>query len=600
MWDFAGQFAANGSASPAAVSGLNTAATLFETDRELLVSSVAVADKFSDNQWRCVVLGHGVSGSAKKALKALRGGVFSSRLIGSESFAVIAWKHSGTQAFLATDRLASIAVCYSGDANRVSFSSKPELTSKLAKKSNINAQALFHYAFFNVIPGPESVYQDVDKLPPATVLTWDGTCSLQQYYMPQFTETRAGKAEQQLLLQSLEAATADCAEVNNTLNNPKQQHGKVAAFLSGGLDSSTVVGMLSRCSNEQAEAFTIGFEAEGYDEIPFARATAKHFGVKLHEHYLTQDEVLETIPVLARSFGEPFGNSSALPSYICAKFAADQGFTRVLAGDGGDELFAGNERYAKQRVFKPFEVLPKPLQNALLATVNAIPGAATPGILNKPRRYLEKAALATPDRLHAHNFMALHGHNSLFTADFLGSINTDKPLQLARETFNRPDKASNLNRMLYSDWQFTLADNDLVKVGTSCRAAEIEVRYPMLNAEVIDLSCRISSKDKLPGSKLRDFYKRSCRGFLADSTLNKSKKGFGLPFGVWLLEHHGLRELAGDSLESLKKRGIYRAEFIDDTQRLHQTGHAAYYGELVWVMMMLEQWFQHHQPNWQL
>ena len=219
MWDFAGQIAANGSASPATVSGLNAASTLFETDLELLISSAPVADTFSDSRWYCVVLGYGVSGSAKKALKALRNGVFSSRLVGSESFAVVAWKRSGKQAFLATDRLASIAVCYSSDENRISFSSKPELTSTLARACEINPQALFHYAFFSVIPGPESVYRSVDKLPPTTVLTWDGTSSLQRYYTPQFIEQRAGKAEQQLLLQSLEAATADCARIDSAHNN---------------------------------------------------------------------------------------------------------------------------------------------------------------------------------------------------------------------------------------------------------------------------------------------------------------------------------------------------------------------------------------------
>lgn len=591
MWDYAGQITADGAISEPANCNFGFSQQISVEPNAQIHSSIPVADQYESGEWHCAVIGYGPKGCAAAALKGLQNSSFTSKLIDSESFAVLAWKNDGTKTYLATDRFSSLPICYSTLGETLSFSSKPSLTSKLIDSQKLNVQALFQYAFFHVIPGPESVFEGISKVPPSTVLTWDGNTSLQRYYTPTFEENRSGPSEQQALLDSLQTATTRCASKSD---------GKVGAFLSGGLDSSSVVGMLSRCSESQAEAFTIGFEAEGYDEIPFARATAKHFGVKLHEHYLTQDEVLQSIPELAQSFGEPFGNSSSVPGYICAKFAASNGVTRLLAGDGGDELFAGNERYAKQKVFEPFATMPPALQNSILSLANKIPAAMTPGLLNKPRRYIQRAALPTPDRLHSHNFIALHGHSTLFNEQFLEQVSVDKPLQMARSVFDQPENASTLNRMLYTDWQFVLADNDLVKVGTTCRAAGIEVRYPMLNDEVVDLSCRISSRDKLPGNKLRHFYKESCRGFLADSTLNKSKKGFGLPFGIWLRDHAGLREIASDSLSGLKERGIYKPEFIDETQRLHQEEHAAYYGELVWIMMMLEQWFEHHNPSWTL
>jgi asparagine synthetase B (glutamine-hydrolysing) len=140
---------------------------------------------------------------------------------------------------------------------------------------------------------------------------------------------------------------------------------RVGAFLSGGTDSSTVVGMLSQ-SGSPVTAYSIGFEAEGYDEMEFARIAAKHFGVKHQPYYITSDDLANHIPAVAASYDQPFGNSSVLPAYMCAKLAHDDGLTRMFAGDGGDELFGGNSRYAKQRIFGLYEKVPGLIKGALL------------------------------------------------------------------------------------------------------------------------------------------------------------------------------------------------------------------------------------------
>ena len=148
--------------------------------------------------------------------------------------------------------------------------------------------------------------------------------------------------------------------------------------------------------------------------------------------------------------------------------------------------------------------------------------------------------------------------------------------------------------MLYLDWQYTLADNDLRKVSHMCAIANVDVRYPMLDDQLIEFSCRVPSNTKLRGQQLRDFYKSSLRGWLPDATIDKPKQGFGLPFGVWLKEYTPLRELGYDSLTEFKKRNIIRADFIDELMKLHQNTHAHYYGEFIWVLVVLELWLEKH------
>jgi asparagine synthase (glutamine-hydrolysing) len=151
--------------------------------------------------------------------------------------------------------------------------------------------------------------------------------------------------------------------------------------------------------------------------------------------------------------------------------------------------------------------------------------------------------------------------------------------------------------MLFLDWQFTLHDNDLVKVNSMCRHAGVEVAYPMLDDDLVDFACRLPPDMKVRGPELRWLYRRAMRGFLPDVIIDKKKHGFGLPFGVWTRTHEGLSTLATDALQSLKLRRIVRPEFIDRALELHRDVHAAYYGELVWILMVLELWFQARMPR---
>ncbi|MFT4614654.1 MAG: asparagine synthase (glutamine-hydrolyzing), partial [Bacteroidia bacterium] len=423
----------------------------------------------------------------------------------------------------------------------------------------------------------------LSKLPSAHYIEYQaGECRTHCYWRPQFKEDPAGR--------KLEQASGELLDVLRTsLRNSVPREGKIGAFLSGGLDSSTVTGVMAELERKDAEAYSIGFAAEGYDEMAFARITAKHFGVKLNEYYVTAKDVVDALPLIATSYDEPFGNSSALPAYFCARMAADNGVDTLLAGDGGDEIFAGNERYIKQNVFERYQLIPGAIRRGLIEPLVKMLPAAVP-LASKAGSYLEQANTPLPQRLQSYNFLHRHAASEIFSDDFLAEVDTQQPIELQRDIYQRPDEGSDLNRMLYLDWQNTLADNDLRKVSHMCALAGVDVVYPMLDDHLVDFSCGLPSNWKIKNANLRHFYKHSLQNWLPDATINKSKQGFGLPFGVWMRTYKPLREMAYDNLLKLKQRGLIRPEFIDRTIAMHQSEHAAYYGELVWIFNVFELW----------
>lgn len=445
----------------------------------------------------------------------------------------------------------------------------------------LNKQAIYHYLYFHCIPAPDTIYRQVFKLEPAYLIKVTATdiSAGALLYNPNFKPSEAPDAElQQQCLQQLDTAVQhslapDCG-----------------AFLSGGLDSSTVAGMLAR-HQQPAYTYSIGFKAKGYDETAYALITAKHFNTSHQVHYLTPEQAADAFVKVAQYFDEPFGNSSAMAAYFCAKFAKEDGRTLLLAGDGGDELFAGNSRYAKQKVFELFANSPALLQSAARTIFVKTPLANLPGF-KKVASYIRQADEKLPLRLQNYNFINQFGSEAIFTESFLTDIDTARPEQLLKQRYAQCQSSDPVDKMLFLDWKFTLADNDLVKVTKMCELAGVEVRYPLLDKSLVDFSCIVPASTKLPGQKLRDFYKKVCKGFLADETLSKEKHGFGLPFGVWLTDNAQLKTLALEALNAFRQRDIVKASLIDAAIEAHTNSHASYYGELIWILVVLELWLQ--------
>lgn len=487
---------------------------------------------------------------------------------------------------LAVDRMGTRSLVYQANGNNLIFSSSSDVIIRhpLAKPE-INAQSLFNYVYYSMVPGPDTIYKDQNRLLPGEYLTFRN-CDIKtaQYWEPCFNES-GGRSFKELrhelrgLLRS---------SVRDTVGNRT-----AGAFLSGGVDSSTIAGVLGEVTGKPAHTYSIGFEAAGYDEMEYARIAARHFSTQHHEYYVTPGDVVSAIPQIAAIFDQPFGNASAIPAFYCARMAKADGVDRILGGDGGDELFGGNERYAKQYLFSLYEYLPVFIRKKILEPwAKSASQKNYQSLLRKTYRYIEQAAEPMPARMHTYNLLVRHGYQSIFTTEFLSDIDTTFPEFLNREIYHRIDAGGLINRMLAYDWRITLADNDLPKVVKACELAQLDVAFPLISDEMVAFSAQLKSSYKVRGTKLRYFFKEALKDFLPDEVIAKQKHGFGLPFGIWLQEHPQLKALAADSLTDLKTRHLVRADFIDALLEQHLKEHASYNGTMIWILMMLEYWFK--------
>ncbi|UCV26673.1 asparagine synthetase B family protein [Ferribacterium limneticum] len=502
-------------------------------------------------------------------------------------FAVAMQTAAGT-VFMAVDRFAIRSLCYREVGGRLLFAERAD---ELADASTeIDPQAIFDYFYFHAIPSPRTIFKGVYRVPPGHyVLFENGQLTVAPYWKPAFEEARN---------QPFEKLRDEFREILQQAAARQLDGGKAACFLSGGTDSSTVAGMIGLAHGAPAATYSIGFEAEGYDEMEFARIAARHFNTEHHEYYVTPDDLVSSIPMVASSYDQPFGNSSALPAYYCAKMAKEGGVSTILAGDGGDELFGGNSRYAKQRIFNSYRHLPSLLKKGLLEPLFSLPGMDQIPLVKKGSSYIEQASIPMPDRLQLYNLITRLGVDQVLTPGFLQSINLSAPLGLQREVWSSAMTCNLTNRELAFDWRFTLAESDLPKVCGTTRLAGINVGFPMLDDDLLAFSLRLPVEYKLKGLKLRWFFKEALRGFLPDEIIVKKKQGFGLPFGVWLTRHDALRKLARNSVMGLVDRGILRAEFVERLFSKHLQEHPGYYGEMIWISMMLEQWLQSHRAGY--
>ncbi len=505
------------------------------------------------------------------------------------SFAVGLAEPAG-RAFIAVDRFAVHSLCYRIDAGQLRFAARAD---ELADASTaVDPQAIFDYLYFHVIPSPRTIFKGVYRLPPGHYGVFEnGQLTVAPYWTPAFEEPRGV---------SFEALKAEFRQVLKDSVAAQLGSGKAACFLSGGTDSSTVAGMAAMASGQPVSTYSIGFDAQGYDEMEFARIAARHFKTEHHEYYVTPDDLVRSIPNVAAHFDQPFGNSSALPAYYCAKMAREDGVEKLLAGDGGDELFGGNSRYAKQRIFGWYGHVPRALQNGLMEPLLATRAAAAFALTRKAGSYVEQARTPMPDRLQMYNLVMRLGVGEVLTPALMASIDMNQPLTLQRQVWQAARGCSMLNQELAFDWRFTLAESDLPKVRVATGLAGVDVGFPLLDDRLVDFSLSLPTEYKLKGLRLRWFFKEALRGFLPDAIITKKKQGFGLPFGVWANATPALKALARDSLNSLASRQVVRADFVNVLMTDRLPEHPGYFGEMVWILMMLEQWLRHHAPDFRV
>jgi asparagine synthase (glutamine-hydrolysing) len=503
-------------------------------------------------------------------------------------FSLAVWDSRQQKLLLARDRLGVKPLCYAEiQAGLICASTVSGIFASGLISKDVNLRAIVDYLNFNAIPAPNTAYENVTKLQPGEYCIWHrGKTRRARYWELRYTEEARG-AEQQLA-EELFSRMKDSVRITSAGLNPS----KVGCFLSGGTDSSSIAGLFTQISGQPARAFSMGFAEKRFDELSYAKLAAQHFRLQHFERILSADEAYNLIPKIVDLFDEPFANASAIPTYACIEFAKSHGVTTMLAGDGGDELFGGNERYRIHQVYNLYQRVPRPLRKLLEPALFAIP--ADRGLVEKAKTYIRRSNVPNPERYSRWRLLQVFPSSEVL-GHAMPHVNGDN-LAAIRALHQAAPAHSELNRLLYIDMNMTLGDEDLPKVVRTAEHNGVNVRFPYLHHSLAEFSGRLPVHLKVKGFEKRYLFKRATRGFLPREILEKKKHGFGLPIGIWLKTDPKLRAMARDVLLSpiAYQRGYFRKEFIEKLMAHLEQDDTPYYGDLLWVFLMLELWHRKH------
>ncbi len=513
-------------------------------------------------------------------------------------FAMAIWDSRDETLLLATDRFRVHPLLYGGDARGFAFASRMRAldVATVPAQRTIHPPAIMDVVASSYVPTPETIYQEIRKLPPGHVLTYaQGQVTTRPYWDIDF-RAPSGASETEL---AGEVRDAFRGGIERRFRRDGGAE-RVGAFLSGGVDSSTVTGVLTDVAGRPIHSFSIGFGEARYNEMSYARIAARRFGAKHHEYFVSPRDTVEALPLVVEEFDEPFGNASAVPTYYCAKLAREHGVDFLYAGDGGDELFGGNERYAFDRVFDYYHRVPGWIRDTLLRPgVETLARALPNPLFTRARNYVAKACLPPVARMTAYSFLNVVPIGEVAEPAFLRSLNGYDPARAMERHYANALGTTSLDRQLYLDLKLAIGDNDLYKVNRMTERAGVAVRYPFLDGGLAEAAARVPAALKMRGRKLRVFFKRAYRDLLPPEVTAKTKHGFGLPIGIWLRTDPTLNAMMHDLVLGSRSlaRGYFRKQALERLIEEHRVGEASFFGSVLWNLMVLELWQRRYQDR---
>ncbi|HTR37116.1 MAG TPA: asparagine synthase-related protein [Bryobacteraceae bacterium] len=505
----------------------------------------------------------------------------------SGAFSIILWDSAQHILLAAVDGFGIHRLAYYHDGKSLLVASRIDAITRVGDiEVNINPGAIANVVNFTTILGSDTVFKEIQRLPAGAVLvSRDGGVRVRQYWDMRYIPD--GPADEATLCREMDRIVEQAVAVNCANAAPDQ----VGSFLSGGTDSSTLLGMMSRWAKCPVQAFSIGFQEQPFNEMEYAELAAKTFGARHHTYYVNAQDCFDVLPRMVRYFDEPFGNSSAIATYFCGRLAAQHGVKMLLAGDGGDELFGGNERYRTDKIFHVYGDVPPVLRKQLIEPVLAlIPGNGGP--IGRVKRYVRRAKMKPMERFCSFQFLATHTIAEVFEDDFLEQLGDHSFLDIPARHYAMAPASHHLDRLLYVDVKITLADSDLPKVTCMSEMSGIRARFPFLHRSVAEFSGRIPAHLKVKGFEKRYLFKRAFRNLLPAEIVRKKKHGFGIPVADWMRSDTRMRELARDTLLSKRasERGYFKQAFIENLFRKHEVDSTSFYGDTLWTFLVLELW----------
>lgn len=513
-------------------------------------------------------------------------------------FAFAIWDERKRELFIARDRVGKKPLYYTL-TKRGTLVFGSELKSLLEHpevEARTSLLAVDAYLSFGYVPDPLSIFEGIYKLPPASHLTFkDGRIEIKQYWDFAYGDRDGAGArdvggvrfDEEACLAELRRLLDEAVRVRLISEVP------LGAFLSGGVDSSTVVGLMSRHAQRvgapRVKTFSIGFNEDTYDELKFARVAAKHFDTDHHEFIVTPDacDIAETI---TKHFDEPFSDPSSIPTYIVSKLAREH-VTVTLSGDGGDELFGGYTRYVTERNRSGFSRLPGAMRRSVLHTFSRrLPHGA------RGRNYLYNIALDGVDR-YADNVSLFSqlSRDALYTSDFRAQLR-DNPTNITtlfRELATRVGTGEPLDELLYIDSKTYLPGDILTKVDRMSMAVSLETRAPLLDHKLIEFVGKIPAEMKLRGTETKHILKRAVADFVPPEILHRAKQGFGIPLDQWI--NRQLRDQIHETLTAPRaaQRGYLNQRHVATLLNEHEREHRDHSTQL-WALFMLELWHREY------
>ena len=501
-------------------------------------------------------------------------------------FAFAIWNNNTQELFLARDRVGKKPLLYAEVNGEFIFGSEFSALLTHPKLSReVNPEAIHYYLSYMCVPAPLTAYRAIKKLEPGHSLRYrKGEIKIERYWQPDFSKKTK--------IDEVEAGERTIEILREAVRVRLMSEVPLGAFLSGGIDSSAVVALMSQEMSQPVKTFSIGFEEQDFSELHHARRIAEHVGAQHHE-FIVRPDALEVLPTLIEHYGEPYADSSAVPTYYVARETRKH-VTVALNGDGGDECFAGYQRYAAMQLAEKYHKLPRLLREGLVEqAVELLPGSERER--SRParvKRFMRAASMPKVARyLQWVSVFNEDAKANLYADDFAEATREFRDASILEPWFAKANGAGIVDATLLADTMSYLPNDLLVKVDIASMAVSLEARSPFLDHHVIEFAASLPENYKLRGLTTKYLLKKVLKGLLPAENLVRPKMGFGVPVGKWFRnEMQGfLREVLFS--ESATRRGVFKPEAVRRMVEQHTEGRQDFAHQL-WSLLMLELWYQ--------
>lgn len=520
-------------------------------------------------------------------------------------FALVLWDKKQRKLFLARDRMGEKPLYYGWQGNSFLFGSELKALKQHPDfRNDINRDALCLQLRHSTVPAPYSIYQDIFKLLPGTILELEPNSkklSISEYWNLKMVAEQ-GVAES-FNNDAAHALSVLDSTLSRAVSDQMISDVPLGAFLSGGIDSSMIVALMQAQSSTPVKTFTIGFHEYGYDEAHHARAVAKHLGTDHTELYINSNDLLNVIPNLSSIYDEPFSDSSQIPTYLVSSLAK-QHVTVSLSGDGGDELFAGyNRHFLGKSVWNKISILPAPIRKLISSFLMRVPSKAWNGIyqvldkilpnryqINLPeakiRKLAEVLSVNSPEAMYLNLVSHWKSPENIV-------LNSNEPLTLISDDKNRARFDDFENNMLFLDMATYLPDDILTKVDRAAMSVSLETRVPFLDHRVVELAWRIPLDLKIKNGQGKYLLRQLLYKYVPKDLMERPKMGFGVPIDSWL--RGPLREWGESLLEPsrLRQEGYFNSDAIRKKWTEHISGKCNWQFQL-WDVLMFQAWLENN------